>query len=377
MTDIDFEDVSEERELAMIEAAVKKPGFAAMHRQVLELLRDEQDMFNSLVAKIEARIRKYPPRDFCGQRHWTDELVDERLQTIWKTVLNPAMSYFAKIAKAPPQEIADIIYGQVRKIMIAGATSTFKRFYNQFVQQLHHDQPLNRFASKRGPQGRYRGLRVWKRDSSIQWGNKTVEELARFWKLEKKLSFPNMACREELIGKPLRDLVWKMFDLVNEWVLEKIFFRSWKKLVNFPTTVQAEQSLDGLPGDSDSGPEAVEKYLDHNGRDLLGIEQLQAVREVLCENADAWTSHFDRVFAGFRPEQKKFLQYYYVNRLAPGAAAEKVGKAPSFATQTFGRVAEECLPLREQLSSEELPALREFLQVYLLNLKPEPGRTKK
>jgi len=376
MTDIDFDNLKEERKLARIEAAVKKPGFAAMRRQILELFHEEPDLFSRLFARIDTRIRKYPPRDYCGERHWTDELVADRLQAIWNTVLNPAMSYFAKIAKAPPQEIADIIWGQIRKIMIAEATPNFKRFYNSFIQELQHDKP-KRFTSKTVAKKRFRGLRAWKSDSRIKLGNKKVEELVKFWQVEKRLRFPNMACNEKLVGEPLCDLVWEMFKLLNEWVREKRLFDSWKKLVNFPTAVQAEQSLDSLPRDSESGPEAVEKYLDQNGRDLLGIEQLQAVKEVLCENADAWASHFDRVFAGFRPEQKKFLQYYYVNGLAPGAAAEKVGKAPSFASQTFSRVAEECLPLREQLSSEELPALREFLKVYLLNLKPETGRTKK
>ncbi|HNX77219.1 MAG TPA: hypothetical protein PLM07_19525 [Candidatus Rifleibacterium sp.] len=377
MTDIDFEDVSEERELALIEEAVKKPGFEAMRRQIHELFYDEHALANRLIARMAARISKYPPRDFCGQAKWSEDLVDARVQAVWKTVLNPAMSYFAKLAKAPPHEVASIIWGQIRKVMIAEATPTFKKFYNLFIQQLHHDQPLNRFASKKVAKQRFRGLRAWKNDIKIKLGNKKVEELVKFWQVEKRLRFPNMACGENLIGEPLRDRVWEMFKLLNEWVLEKYFFRSWKKLVNFPTAVQAEQSLDGLPRDSESGPEAVEKYLDHNGRDLLGIEQLQAVNEVLCENADSWNSHFDRVFAILRPEQKKFLQYYYINRLAAGAAAEKVGKAPSFATQTFNRVAEECISLREQLSSEELPALSEFLKVYLLNLQPETGRTKK
>ncbi len=376
MTDIDCGNSRERRQRARLEAALNNPGFVAMRHSILEFFRDEHDLLNRLVARMVARIRRYPPRDYCGLHDWTDELVDDRLQAIWNTVLNPAMSYFAKIAKVPPKEIADIVYGQIRKIMIAEATPTFKLFHSSFIQELQHDK-LKRFSSKVVRKTRFRGLRAWEGDSRINDGTRSAEELINFWRVEKGLRFPNMACDEKLEGDDLRDLVWKMFKLIEEWVVDKSLCDSWKKLVNFPTVVQAEQSLDGLPRDSESGPEAVEKCLDHNGRDLLGIEQLQAIKEVLCENADSWTTHFDRVFATLRPEQKKFLQYYYLNRLGPGAAAEKVGKAPSFATQTFNRVAEECISLREQLSSEELPALSEFLKVYLLNLKPETGRTKK
>jgi len=377
MTEIDIEDVNEDQKLALIEEAVKKPGFAAMRRQILESFYDDQALADRLIEKMAARIRKYPPRDYCGEWHWTDELVSERLQKIWETVLNPAMSYFAKLAKAPPQEIASIVWGQIRKIMIAEAPPYFKWFYNQFIQQLQHDQPLNRFASKKVAKQRFRGLRAWKEDSRVKLGFKTVEELVNFWQVEKKLRFPNMARREKLIGEKLRDRVWEMFNLLNEWVREKNLYSSWKKLVNFPTAEQFEQSLDGLPGDADNGPEAVERYLDQNRGNLLNMEQLCQVKTVLCENAESWTGYFDKVFAGFRPEQKNFLRFYYVERLAPGVAAEKVGKAPSFATQTFGRITEECRPLREQLRSEDLPALREFLSVYLLNLMPEKGRTRK
>ncbi len=377
MTKIDIEDVKEDKKLVKIANAVNQPGFAAKRRQILEFFRDDHALADRLIAKMIKRIRKYPSRDYCNTAKWTEQLVEDRLQKIWETVLNPAMSYFAKLAKAPPQEIAEIILGQIRKVMIAEAPPYFRWFYNQFIQELQHDQPLNRFATKKFAKQRFRGLRAWKNDSRVLCGSKSAEELVNFWRVEKKLRFPNMALGESLSREALRNRVYEMLKLLDEWAREKMFYASWKKLVNFPTARQFEQSLDRLPGDTDDDPEAVERYLDQDRRDLLGMEQWCLVKTVICENAEAWTGHFDRVFADFRPEQKKFLQFYYVKGLAPGVAAEKVGKAPSFATQTFGRIAEGCRLLREQLSSDELPALREFLTVYLLNMKPETGRTKK